>query len=241
MTRYKCLTDDYDMFVCGKIYDDENEDTWQRVVDLIARYPHDWELVEENFVLPKNWHIEVTKTNAEALSQWRTDGKLIQLDGYLKNSHGVKGYWFMERPTGTEITTEQFKKYVLVEKKDKLSFPRMMMVYNYSRVAAVPRKILTFCRDRKKAQYIGVEHCYNNAEEMPQYSLPTINGYEGEYSKPDDRVSYGCAVFYVEKLRKLRGAFGISNKRTITSITLNSGVIITIGQIDQILGYVNNN
>lgn len=80
---------------------------------------------EQEFTLPEYWHIKVDKDNRKILEKWRTSGGLGGAnDGYcLSQGHfdqefgidNVKGFWTKEKPNSdsTEITTEQFIKYIL--------------------------------------------------------------------------------------------------------------------------------
>lgn len=71
------------------------------------------------YVFPGNWHIRVTPENNEMLGDWRQAGSIDGLEGIiLSEHHGSRGYWMaggMDIPDHcrTEITTEQFRQYVL--------------------------------------------------------------------------------------------------------------------------------
>ena len=77
-----------------------------------------WAEIEE-FV--KAWCIKVTKENHEELGKWREAGQVGDMEsgnkanGYiLSEYHGARGYFSQTKPSNMqEITTEQFKKYVL--------------------------------------------------------------------------------------------------------------------------------
>lgn len=67
-----------------------------------------------------------------------------------------------------------------------------------------------------------------------------INGYEME--QDGDIISFGCAKFskfqlnsYIEFFKRDAQAWGVRSNRTIKSITLDSGVEITIEQLEQIV------
>jgi hypothetical protein len=100
--------------------------------------------MKEIFELPEAWYVKVTKSNRKILSDWRyenttTGSNLLDLHyltGIHKNSRGYfekghnpvdiveeEGYTF-----GIEITTAQFKKYVL---KPQLPKPKSSKDYNY--------------------------------------------------------------------------------------------------------------
>ena len=69
--------------------------------------------VKEEFTLPKNWRLKITKENSEIINNWRNNVKEISntcSDAFIGESGlGVSDDW------GIEITFEQFKKYVLKE------------------------------------------------------------------------------------------------------------------------------
>lgn len=78
--------------------------------------PYDVTTIPQEFILPEKWQIKVTPENIDMVVDWRTAGWL-SAKGYCVNK--VKwcdhvGYWFPEKQEDyTEITSEQFKKYVL--------------------------------------------------------------------------------------------------------------------------------
>ena len=81
----------------------------QRMIDMI-NYLQPVE--QEEFILHEKWCIKLTKDNIKLLSKWRGNDCLYggELFGYL---HCDK-IWFPTIYDGyTEITFEQFKKYVL--------------------------------------------------------------------------------------------------------------------------------
>lgn len=71
------------------------------------------------YVFPGNWHIRVTAENNEMLGNWRQAGPIDGLDGIiLSERYGSRGYWIFDHMSipdhcRTEITTEQFRQYVL--------------------------------------------------------------------------------------------------------------------------------
>lgn len=86
----------------------------------IDRNPEFWQEVTGEFILPEKWYIKVTSGNSKLVSEWVINSKnpfrkKIVEDGYLTNKWGeYTGVWFfVPIPRYTEITFEQFKKYVL--------------------------------------------------------------------------------------------------------------------------------
>ena len=96
------------------------ECSWRPATDEeIRNYPgkpYDVTTIPREFILPEKWQIKVTPENMDMVANWRTSGWL-SAKGYCVNK--VKGcdhvgYWFPEKQENyTEITSEQFKKYVL--------------------------------------------------------------------------------------------------------------------------------
>lgn len=88
----------------------------------------------------------------------------------------------------------------------------------------------------------------------PKYQLPEINGYSGKLVD-DGYIVYGnnCARFDPAFFKELYSiiisqdasgkgmSYGALQNRKIKSITLDSGVVITIDQIKQIVAYIDNN
>ena len=77
---------------------------------------------EPEFVLPEKWCIKLTEENYKTLGKWRSDGEL-----HINSLHRISSNWYLHTPMNnkngyntpsknpnyTEITFEQFKKYVL--------------------------------------------------------------------------------------------------------------------------------
>jgi hypothetical protein len=68
--------------------------------------------------------------------------------------------------------------------------------------------------------------------------LPVINRYNGSYGKNDLTVLYGYAIISISMLKEVFQANNLVGDRKIKSITLDSGVSITMDQIGEILEYV---
>jgi len=72
--------------------------------------------LEEEFVLPEKWFIKITDENKEVLNEWKRNTKFKQTitekESFVVEDGGMYGtkYWSDNK---TEITFEQFKKYVL--------------------------------------------------------------------------------------------------------------------------------
>lgn len=109
------------LFPKHKTWDYHNSRTTSITLDQID--------FEEEFVLPESWHIIVTEENKDMLSEWR--GVSLEV-GYATGMYDWKfnggrscGIRKEQNPTPTpikcwetEITTEQFRKYVLNQKEN---------------------------------------------------------------------------------------------------------------------------
>lgn len=81
----------------------------------------------------------------------------------------------------------------------------------------------------------------------PAPIAPTIHGYKGEYIKGqqgvglDDIVKFGCAELSLSMMRRTHDLMTLERvgNRTISAITLSSGVALKLDDIKAILDYVN--
>lgn len=85
------------------------------------------------YVFPGNWHIRVTPENNEMLGNWRQAGSIDGLEGIiLSEHHGQRGYWIPDHTIlpdhcRTEITTEQFRQYVLNQTPTNMPTPNFVL------------------------------------------------------------------------------------------------------------------
>lgn len=90
---------------------------------------------DKKFILPKNWHINVTEENKEEVRKWSNIGvSTTDLCGIVKlfnpirfeTAYNTKGYIKEEGKYaydfGQEITYNQFKKYVLNQPEENFSY-----------------------------------------------------------------------------------------------------------------------
>jgi hypothetical protein len=83
----------------------------------------------DEFVLPEKWCIKCTKENEDYLTRWREFDTSISIGRYMHNVYpncdkrGVSHSFIKEGYT--EITFEQFKKYVLKEKVEEKWIPKV--------------------------------------------------------------------------------------------------------------------
>ena len=69
---------------------------------------------------------------------------------------------------------------------------------------------------------------------------PTINGYTAEYAKDGNAIKFGCANISLDLLNRAREVIERSylGNRGVQSVTLDSGVVLKIGDIKAALDYV---
>lgn len=127
MKRYfKCTNDYYDIFKKGRIYSTYKDEYYGWKFCKTEITEGHWianDVVDNYFVetIPEKWCVAVTEENKEILENWRTDHTIGPDKGYvLYPGYKSKIGWFaINKPEGvTEITFEQFKKYVLNQKEE---------------------------------------------------------------------------------------------------------------------------
>ncbi len=92
----------------------------------------DFYLMDDDFILPKNWYVIINHFNVDVLSKWRFGSDSSSLQNYigglvgislwnngdLEKGHNPKGNRAIkthEYDFGLEISFDQFRKYVLKE------------------------------------------------------------------------------------------------------------------------------
>lgn len=73
--------------------------------------------------ISKKWGIKITSKNRKIVENWRTNGGLRTNAGYCLSSHfsqnETRGFWVFSLPKDyTEITFEEFEKYILNKQPD---------------------------------------------------------------------------------------------------------------------------
>lgn len=169
---------------------------------------------------------------------------------------------------GVEITFEQFEKYVLMKDKKIIGYKLRDKYIDNKKVHDAAIKIeggIQFGTRSIHEGHNGEPAIPINGESSieklksadvfdlwfepvyaPQYSLPKINGYDGIIDQYGI-LTYGCAKIHNSQLRLILQYNSIGGNKTdatpyrsIKSITLSSGVVITIDEIKQIVEYVDN-
>jgi hypothetical protein len=122
--KYKLLIQEgWCSYIVGDVYDtDVYPDLGMRVLN----HPQDWELVEDDFVLPEKWFLKVTDENREMATQWRdsmcdpTYRDCVLRNGwYILSKHTSDNSYYLassnldsDYDNYKEITTEQFITHV---------------------------------------------------------------------------------------------------------------------------------
>lgn len=87
-------------------------------------------------------------------------------------------------------------------------------------------------------QYAKIVEAFKQKPE-PEIEAPLINGYKAHYKKGNKTVNFGCAQISIVQLCHVSNSLNPTNgNRTIQSITLDSGVVITTKQIGDIFKYI---
>jgi hypothetical protein len=112
---------------------------------------------------------------------------------------------------------------------------------NFLKSNEMCRDYLGYVENLKKA---GVLDLWFEAVYEEEVQLPIINGYKGEIS--GDRhthvVTYGCAILSVNKLKRILDACNTvvssgAGNREVKAFVLDSGVEVTLKEIEQIVKY----
>ena len=263
MKRYKLIgtQSNWPSFTPGKIYDADyiSDDkflkcTVQRHAELT---PSNWELIEE-FTLPENWCIKSTPETFDVIKKWliETDPDKNEWRFYSKGDTRYITYRYTDckyiPERCTDITFDQFEKYVLMKDKEIIGYKLKEDCKQYN-IAAAKIEGYTQCgvaNVSTKVFYINENrsaiNAWNNANVLdlwfePVYketkTLPEINGYKGEITQISGIVKYGCAQLSSKGIESFLKNRDIGVNREINSITLDSGVEITIEQLQQIADY----
>lgn len=203
-----------------------------------------------SFVLPEKWFIKGCKETYK----WSgyNDFKPEYVD--FEKHHASLNYY--ARNGFIQITFEQFKKYVLMKDDKKIIGYKLKDDCEKYReaacnIAGLSNAALKVSKSRKNTSFLngnvtesslkdaGVLDLWFEPVYAPKYSLPKINGYEGELTGYNV-VKYGCVEFNLVQLSNLLEASNHLGSRSIKSITLSSDVIITMDEINQILDYLHN-
>lgn len=217
--------------------------------------------------LPKYWHIEVTPKNIDILNEWKqkvNPNSCHANECRVIAENGAGGGWRDVGGGRREITFQQFKKHVLMEKEKIIGY-KLKTKYESQYFSAAQRICGRLDGQIKSERFsICTKEAINNARHTEildlwfepvyklKYSLPKINGHDGELIENKTYIKYGCAYLSIARLKTVvtiaevwessyNDIKSISHNRMIQSIKLDSGVEMTIEQIKQILDYVDDN
>jgi len=260
MDRYKLLYNKprYERrgFTAGEIYEQNAriDARFLRVEELVARFPNDWQLIEDDFELPEKWCVKVTSKTCAEIHKWMSKRpSMYKLNvgdyAYGNNKKEYTSWLWKAREDTPEITFEQFKKYVLGMKDKKIiGYKLKDNAYKYEKAAIKilnsksNNTILTWLNSKiifgkdssaeRKFKDAGVLGIWFEPVYEEEYKLPIINGYKGK-DLGDGRVKYGCKTIQVDTLRDLYSI-------TIASINIENNWIVTAKDIKQILDYFDN-
>lgn len=184
----------------------------------------------DEFVLPEKWKVLRTKDNYKIINEWFVKNgygnpfisyAYIGINRYKNNYHSEDSQLI----DYTEITFEQFKKYVLKDMDKK--------IIGYKCIKAFPGCSLG------KIIYGGDIHfTYPNAAKEPEFFEPVyeqdkltkVGKHEVQYLT--EGVKIGCTVYPKESLKT---ALGVLHYTNIQDIRCNDGTIITKDIIEQLL------
>jgi hypothetical protein len=209
-------------------------------------------LKEPEFVLPKKWYIAITPDNSKVINDWKIKQEYHSPIGEHTKYVSENGASYLSKVffgNYTEITFEQFKKYVL---KKENEIEKKLIGYklktDYIKCADAVLKLvgqdiktnyildITLTESVEALKNLGILNLWFEEVYETVKSLPTINGYKGQ--KVDaNSVKYGCVTIMVSDLHDIASVEQIASTRTITSIKLSSGVEITMEQIKGIIDY----
>ena len=255
MAKYRYIYNGWSAFFTkGEIYDEKH--TYEGsapVKECIKRRPDKWQLIEDDFVLPKNWYIILDAKNKSLVQEWWSQYEPIN---YRKWNYGSAYGWenkkvsnrvpgYFNELEGTEITFEQFKKHVLGMKDKKIIGYKLKDESKSKAVDALTKEVqykylmgnpkvydvimnAFSIRDFKEA---GVLDIWFEPVYEKEYKLPVIAGYEGK-DLGNSQVKYGCKVIKVSTLRDLLNLGKID--------IVMSETVVGYQHIKQILEYFDN-
>jgi hypothetical protein len=129
MTKWKLISSkDYGMLKQGVVYDENYASSrfYMTVGECASRHPHDWQKVEEEFVLPEKWCVR----GGDEMMLWQIEKMDGDCDKFfcnetsfytLHNKSDMSAWDYMSSKPNcyTEITYDQFIKYVYEPWKNK--------------------------------------------------------------------------------------------------------------------------
>lgn len=155
----------------------------------------EWQsLPDEDFVLPEEWCIEVTKDNLDTINNWMNNkgwGKLPSARGYIYNTSAYALSKFNEV---TEITFEQFKEHVLGKE-------------NINKLNNILTNISDKVNEKLKEKYH--ESQFNDIKPISEF--PTL--------KPNQIIGYKLVK---EEYEEVAARIAFAHISTLTNFTFNN-------------------
>ena len=228
---------------------------------IAKKYPDDWQLVEDEFVLPERWCVKDCEEVSIYAAEVHDCGQGHSYNRYYcryrdRNPNNNNSYRFIHKRDShsyVEITFEQFKQYVLQEdvmdkeligynlkddcKKYDEAAKAIASGFSTKKIANVEFGSKSYTAE--KLQAAGVLDLWFEPVYEAKYSLPKINGYKGE-ADGFNTVKYGCAEFKVSSLKAILNVSKELGNRSISEIVFSSGVKVGINDIKQIVEYFDN-
>ena len=172
------------------------------------------------------------------------NAKLLISDGYFRGSTTplYKGMWVRESITDLPVTrikdliiNDLCKQKVIGYKLKKEYFKyvnviRALLFYTYGDFEAKDVIDSTMKKTLTILEKSDILDKWFDEVYFKEPKLPIINKYEGKYHK-DSHISYGCAELPLEW-------FMSDRNRSMTSITLSSGAVLSKSDIEQIKEYL---
>ena len=156
-----------------------------------------------------------------------------------EESDDFDGYGHNVRKKSIELTQEELKEHLIACAKargyEEGNFHDLKDGERWG-VTKGSKNFEGFCYKAKENSLTlncGILYKDGKWAEIVKNELPEINGHEGKID--GDEVIYGCAKFDIKFFKLIQEGHCYSNVRDIKSITLDSGVIITMKQIEQII------
>lgn len=265
MKRYKLIgtQENWPSFTPGKIYDADYISDHRfptRTVQKHTEYsPNNWELVEE-FLLPTNWCVKSTPENFDIIKKWliETDPDKSKWRFYSKEDNRYITYKYTHcqyiPEEYTEITFEQFEKYVLnvetnttMEKQKLIGYklkPEFESVKEFvhklesclrwqsENVIDLYQNLTILKLKELKVLDIWFEPVYKQNFKLP-YKIDKYKGFD-----LGDEVKYGCQTYKVEDIKTLYKSLSILN---IKSVNLDGyNINVSADQILEIVKYFEN-
>lgn len=268
MKRYKLIgtQSQWPSFTPGKIYDADYISDYKFTPCTVQKHaefsPKEWELVEE-FLLPTNWCVKSTPENFDIIKKWliETDPDKSEWRFYSKEDNRYITYKYTHcqyiPEEYTEITFEQFEKYVLNVETNTTMEKQKLIGYKLKEDCEIYRTAALNISETRgnwenslakydiRADQLGYINKLTKAKVLDiwfepvykqNFKLPTIGGYKAV--DLGDEVKYGCQTYKVEDIKALYKSLSILNIESVKLDVYN--INVSIDQILEIVKYFEN-